>query len=112
MKTDMAGQCCDLDEFVKAIADETRQRILILLQNGEMSVQELTEHLGLTQSTMSHHLSCLRFVHLVSARKVGRQTFYRANSACVAECSHAILERISPALADWKGWKRDNHHVS
>lgn len=112
MKANMTEQCCNLDEFVKAMADETRQLILTLLQDREMSVQEITDLLGLTQSTISHHLSCLRIVHLVSARREGRQTFYRANPACVAECSEAILERISPALAGWVGQKKNNHHVS
>jgi len=101
-----------VDEFVKAMADETRQHILTLLQDREMSVQEITDLLGLTQSTISHHLSCLLHVHLVSARREGRQTYYRANPTYVAECSEAILQRISPALAGWTGWKRNNHHVS
>ena len=48
--------CCDFDDFVKAMADETRQRILALLQRGEMSVTELNEHFRLTQPTVSHHL--------------------------------------------------------
>jgi len=86
--------CCDFDDFVKAMADETRQRILTLLQTGEMSVSELKECFTVTQPTISHHLALLRRANLVIARHDGRQTFYRANPACVAECCGEILKRF------------------
>jgi ArsR family transcriptional regulator len=86
--------CCDLDDFAKAMADETRQRILILLQAGEMSVSELNEHFATTQPTLSHHLAVLRRANLVTARPEGRQTFYRANQACVSDCCVELLRRF------------------
>ena len=86
--------CCDFDDFVKAMADETRQHILTLLQAGEMSVSELNEHFTTTQPTLSHHLAVLRRANLVIARHAGRQTFYRANPACVSECCGEILRRF------------------
>jgi DNA-binding transcriptional ArsR family regulator len=60
-------RCCDFDDFVKAMADETRQRILALLQTGEMSVSELNEHFTTTQPTLSHHLAVLRRANLAAA---------------------------------------------
>ena len=87
-------RCCDFDDFVKAMADETRQRILTLLQTGEMSVSELNEHFATTQPTLSHHLAVLRRANLVIARHAGRQTFYRANPACVSEGCVEILRRF------------------
>jgi len=87
-------RCCDFDDFVKAMADETRQRILTLLQTGEMSVSELNKHFTTTQPTLSHHLAVLRRANLVTARREGRQTFYRANPACVGECCAEILRRF------------------
>ena len=45
--------CRDFDDFVQALADETRQRILTLLQAGEMSVSELNEHFTTTQDFLS-----------------------------------------------------------
>jgi ArsR family transcriptional regulator len=86
--------CCDFDDFVKAMADETRQHILTLLQAGEMSVSELHEHFTTTQPTLSHHLAVLLHANLVTARHAGRQTFYRANPACVSECCDEILRRF------------------
>ena len=92
--------CCNFDDFVKAMADETRERILTLLHEREMSVSELTERFSVTQPTISHHLALLRRAHLVSARHDGRQTFYRANPACVAECCREILSRYNPSAVD------------
>ena len=88
------SRCCDFDDFAKAMADETRQRILTLLQAGEMSVSELNEHFTTTQPTLSYHLAVLRRANLVSARHAGRQIFYRANPACGAECCGEILRRF------------------
>ena len=99
MKTNRADRCCDLDDFVKAMADESRQRILKLLEGGEMNVQELTAHLGLSQPTVSYHLARLRQANMVTVRREGRQAYYRANPACAAECSQAILRRFSPNRA-------------
>lgn len=92
--------CCDFDVFVKAMADETRERILVLLRNREMSVNELTEHCALTQPTISHHLARLRRANLVTAHHDGRQTFYRAIPACVAECCQEILLRFNPSVVE------------
>jgi DNA-binding transcriptional ArsR family regulator len=87
-------RCCDFDDFVKAMADATRQRILTLLQTGEMSVSELHEHFTTTQPTLSHHLAILRRANLVIARREGRRTLYRANPACVSECCGEIRKRF------------------
>lgn len=86
--------CCDFNDFVKAMADETRQRILSLLQAGEMNESDIVAQMNLTQPTVSHHLSLLRRANLVSARREGKYVFYRANPACVTECCGEILKRF------------------
>jgi DNA-binding transcriptional ArsR family regulator len=96
MKTNMTERCCNLDDFVKVMADESRQRILKLLESGEMNVQELTAHLGLSQPTVSYHLARLRRANVVAVRREGRQAYYSANPACVSECCQEILKRFVP----------------
>ena len=98
--------CCELDEFLTAMSDETRQRILALLRDREMSVNEITEHLALTQPTISHHLGILRRARLVSARRDRRQIFYRANPDCVAECCREIQARFSPDSGEGEQTRR------
>lgn len=60
----------------KALGDETRLRILKLLNLREMCVCEVMVALNLTQPTASHHLSLLENVSLVKGRKEGKWVFY------------------------------------
>jgi ArsR family transcriptional regulator len=62
--------------FFKALADETRLRILRLLQIREMCVCEIMVALELTQPTASHHLGILESVEVVKKRKEGKWVFY------------------------------------
>lgn len=62
--------------FFKALADETRLRIVKLLGIREMCVCEVMVALGLTQPTASHHLGILENAGLVKDRKEGKWVFY------------------------------------
>jgi DNA-binding transcriptional ArsR family regulator len=59
-----------------SLADPARLAIVRRLAGGEARVRDLTEQLGLAQSTVSKHVSCLRDCGLVDGRPVGRQVFY------------------------------------
>lgn len=59
-----------------ALGDRSRLLILQHLQLGEHKVADLTEHLGLSQSTVSKHLACLRECGLVDFRPEGRASVY------------------------------------
>ncbi len=63
-------------KFFKALADETRIRILKLLEVREMCVCEVMVALDLTQPTASHHLGILENAGLVKDRKEGKWVFY------------------------------------
>jgi ArsR family transcriptional regulator len=54
------------------MADDTRPRILSLLQGSEMNDSEIVEHFDLTQPTISHHIRLLWHAKLVTARRDGR----------------------------------------
>jgi DNA-binding transcriptional ArsR family regulator len=62
--------------FFKALADETRLRILSLLIAREKCVCEVMVALDLTQPTASHHLGILETAGLVKHRKEGKWVFY------------------------------------
>jgi len=64
-------------KFFKALGDETRLKILKILEVGEMCVCEIMVSLDLTQPTASHHLGILENVGLVKARKEGKWVFFR-----------------------------------
>ncbi len=79
-------------KFFKALADETRLRILKLLEVREMCVCEIMVSLGLTQPTASHHLGILENVGLVKDRKEGKWVFYRiSNSKLMAGVRELVL---------------------
>lgn len=60
-----------------ALADRGRQDIIVLLteQKG-MSVNQITDHIGLSQPTVSHHLRLLREVGLVKVQQTGTTRLY------------------------------------
>ncbi|HVP27492.1 MAG TPA: metalloregulator ArsR/SmtB family transcription factor [Candidatus Bathyarchaeia archaeon] len=60
----------------KALADETRLRVMGVLAVREMCVCEIMVALGLTQPTASHHLGILENAGLVKDRKEGKWVFY------------------------------------
>jgi DNA-binding transcriptional ArsR family regulator len=59
-----------------SLADPARLAIVQRLASGEARVRDLTDELGLAQSTISKHVACLRDCGLVEGRPVGRQVFY------------------------------------
>jgi len=62
--------------LLRALADETRMRILHLLAQEELSGTDLMEILNMGQSRISTHLALLKEVDLVQDRKAGRRTFF------------------------------------
>jgi DNA-binding transcriptional ArsR family regulator len=72
--------------FTKALADETRQKIMKLCCCKWLSVSEIVDHLSVTQPTVSHHLSILREAGLVEVREEGKQTFYKLNQKRITVC--------------------------
>ncbi|MCI2266379.1 metalloregulator ArsR/SmtB family transcription factor [Sediminivirga luteola] len=59
-----------------SFSDPSRLVILQHLQLGEHRVVDLTAHLGLSQSTVSKHLACLRETGMVTVRSEGRASVY------------------------------------
>lgn len=67
-------------EFIaitKALADESRVRILMALAHGELCLCQLIEMLGLAPSTVSKHMGVLTQAGLTQCRKAGRWHYYR-----------------------------------
>ena len=82
--------------FAKALADETRQKIMNLVCCQWRSVGEIVEQLQVTQPTVSHHLAILREAGLVSTREEGKQTFYSLNQERVALCCGQLMLKFAP----------------
>jgi DNA-binding transcriptional ArsR family regulator len=62
---------------LKVLAHPIRLRIIHLLGEGELSVQELEKAMGISQSSVSQHLSLLRDKEILESRRAAQQVFYR-----------------------------------
>jgi DNA-binding transcriptional ArsR family regulator len=62
---------------LKVLAHPTRLLIIHLLGDGELSVQELSKAIGISQSSVSQHLGLLKDKEILESRRVAQQVFYR-----------------------------------
>ena len=86
----------------RGLADPARLAIVRRLALGEQRVVDLTAHLGLAQSTVSGHLSCLRDCGLVAARAEGRASHYalaRPELLDLLQAAERLLEATGDAVA-------------
>ncbi len=66
----------ELSELFKVFADLTRIKLLYVLFDGELCVQDIAEKLDMTQSAISHQLRVLKAAKLVKGRRDGKQIYY------------------------------------
>ena len=62
--------------LLKIVTEESRLKILCILRGGDHCVCEITEHLEMSQSLVSHHISDLKKFRMVTGRKEGVRTYY------------------------------------
>ena len=84
-------------QFCKAMADESRLKIIGLLSTAEHSVQQLASMLELKEPTVSHHLGVLKQLDLLRMRADGNFRWYRLNEDVLGQISRAVFSRDSIA---------------
>ncbi|WMC12462.1 metalloregulator ArsR/SmtB family transcription factor [Oceanimonas pelagia] len=90
---DMEANAARAVKLLKALANERRLFILCHLLDNELSVGEMNQFLGLSQSALSQHLAILRNDDLVSTRKEAQTVYYSLKSDEVREMI-ALLHRL------------------
>jgi DNA-binding transcriptional ArsR family regulator len=85
----------DAVAFAKALADDTRQRIMTCAA-AALTVGDITAKIGVAQPTVSHHLAILREAGLVTAEHQGRETFYSLNQERLSVCCGQLMVRFAP----------------
>ncbi len=98
VESDVTAAVC----LFRGLADPARLAIVRHLALGEHRVVDLTAHLGLAQSTVSGHLSCLRECGLVAARAQGRASLYslaRPELMDLLAAAERLLEATGEAVA-------------
>jgi len=69
----------EIVQIFKALADETRIRMLNLLNYGELCVCDIEEVLGIQQSNASRHLNKLKLAGIIDSEKKSQWVYYRLN---------------------------------
>jgi DNA-binding transcriptional ArsR family regulator len=84
--------------LTKALADETRVRMLLALRGGELCVCQITELFGLAPSTVSKHLSILFQAGLVESRKAERWVYYRLPDGKAPSPARAAIQWVTQSI--------------
>ena len=71
----------NLSKMFKALADDTRLRVLSLLKGRDLCVCQIAQALGLSQPNASKHLNRLRDAGIIECNKVSQWCFYRFTAA-------------------------------
>ncbi|UPO91023.1 MULTISPECIES: autorepressor SdpR family transcription factor [Bacillaceae] len=69
----------------KALSDTTRRKILELLKERDMTVNEITGYFNISQPSISHHLSILKNSGLIESSKEGKYVKYSLNLTVLHE---------------------------
>lgn len=84
----------DLADLFKIFSDSTRVKILCSLFESELSVTEITEATGVSQTAVSHQLRILKQNHLVKYKRDGKQIIYSLSDEHVKTIINCGIEHI------------------
>ena len=85
--------------LLKLLADPTRLRLLLLLEQEELSVAELQQILGMGQSRISSHLAQLKRAGVVEDRRAGKNVYYGATKAPGKNGARSRMQEMIEILA-------------
>ena len=87
-------------DMCKVFTNPARIRILNLLREGEKSVGELADALGVAQPTVSKHLIAMRDRAVLGSRKEGATVYYRVANRKVLKAFDLIREALMQSLRE------------
>src|SRR3954453_5060217 len=85
--------------FLKLLADPTRLRLLLLLEEDELSMAELQKILGMGQSRISSHLAQLKRAGVVEDRRSGKNVYYGLTAKQERNAARAKVSELIRVLA-------------
>ena len=81
-------------ELFRAFSDTSRVRIMSALLGGEKNVGALAELVEITESAVSHHMRSLRQMHIVTARRDGKEVYYRMDDPHIITLFKQGIEHV------------------
>lgn len=92
--------------MLKALADETRIRILSIILEGDLCVCEIEDCLGLTQSNASRHLNTLKKAGILDSYKMAQWTYYKVNEQFIKN-NEALYHYLTHAIKEIPSYEKD-----
>lgn len=84
----------DLSELFKVLGDQTRTKILTVLEIHELCVNDIASALNMTKSAVSHQLRILRQSRLIKSRRDGKEIIYSLDDNHVSQLFECALIHI------------------
>jgi ArsR family transcriptional regulator len=81
-------------ELFRAFSDTSRVMILSALLDGEKNVNTLAQLVGVSKSAVSHHMRGLRQMRLVTARRDGKEVYYRMDDPHIITLFKQGIEHV------------------
>ena len=99
-------------DITSALADETRVRVLMALKGRELCLCQIIELLGLSQSTVSRHMSILKRAGLVESRKEGKWSWFKLAGGDAPPAVCQALEWVEASVAGSARVEEDARRLS
>ncbi len=81
-------------ELFRAFSDTSRVRMMSALLDGEKNVGALARLVGISESAVSHHMRGLRQMHIVSARRDGKEVHYSITDSHIITLLKQGMEHV------------------
>ena len=93
----MSTEFSALQDLLKALVSENRQRILLeVFRDGKpRTVNQIAEQLGLGQSTASEHLAQMKRAGVLQSRKVGKEVLYQPNRVLLLAQLQDLIDLVA-----------------
>jgi len=85
-------------EFCKTFSSPKRLEILCLLKEGELSVTDITKKLGIPKTNASQHLSLMRIMGILKARRNGTTIYYMLANKKLAEACGVMQDALAQLM--------------
>jgi DNA-binding transcriptional ArsR family regulator len=84
-----------LADMFSILGDPTRVRIVDVLSEGELCVCDIAEHVGISESAVSHQLRLMRSMRIVRGRREGRSVYYTLDDHHVLDLFQQGLRHVT-----------------
>ncbi len=99
----------EITKAIKALSEEIRIRLLLVLMEDEACVCELMATFGMAQSKLSHHLIALREAGFIKDEKRGKWNYYRIDLKSLDSMRKTLLSSLTNSLEDDAVVEKDRH---